>query len=837
MIPTISPEVLQPLTALQPVLAAVASAALKGAILVAIAYAAASTLLRHHSAAARHALWTGVVAAHLVLVVAAPLLPAIALPAPDLPTWLGGGVTRESPGVFAAFAPDIGVGLGAEGGVSAGAVASTTAASPEIALASSQAHKLTSPVAASDGSTQLSTVWALGLLLVLARLLLGTIRVLTLARAAERVTDPAWLALAQRIATRLRLARPLTLLRGDRLGIPVTWGVVYPIVLLPVESDEWPEERRRVVLVHEMAHVKRLDALTQLVGQLAAAIFWFDPLVWLAVRRMRAERERACDDYVIRDGTRPSQYANELLDIVRHLGGSRLGASGPAFAALAMARRSELEGRMLAILDPIAKRHALSRVGSFAATLVALILVVPLAAVRPVDARPHDANWSTSAAFAPPTTIAVAVPVERERAAVIARAAASAFAAATASAGALASTTSSASGSVSTWAMTGPTSQGALPIRYRCTEADVRSTNSSTFSMHSNTDGPGRTFVEYYVKKYGRCVHVLLVGPVTFTADQRDIASLGEKGLVRLHERTLDRERLLVVTRDENGRLQRTYTVDGRPAPYDATAQDWVARLMQDLARETGAGAPARVSQIRARGGVPAVLNAIDEIESVGAKRKHYEALLESGGLSAGEVDLIVRHAGRELATSSGDLRAVLQHVPATNARAVTSALEEAIPHMSDGDRQQVLIGMLDNADAPTLALMLRLAERIDGDGDKATFLQRAVPRVLAGNDPALREAFFRTYATIGADGDKHNVLLSALRQAQKSPALTRDILRAAARIGADGEKATVLLAVARDRLLVTDDLRDEYIKAARTIGSDGDYRRVIDAVLVGKGS
>src|SRR5688572_30052952 len=240
--------------------------------------------------------------------------------------------------------------------------------------------------------------------------------------------------------------------------------------------------------------------------------------------------------------------------------------------------------------------------------------------------------------------------------------------------------------------------QAKLPIIYRCTKDDVRSKNS-TYSMHTDTDRPGRTFVEYYVKKYGRCLHAVFVGPVAFTADERDVATLGATGRVQLHERTLDWERELVVTRDAAGRLQRVYTADGRAAAYDATAQAWVGRLIQDLARESGAGAPARVSRIRARGGVPAVLAEIDDIEGSGAKRKHYEALLESGGLSAGDVDLIVRHAGQELAGSSGDLRAVLRHVPATGTRTVTAALEEAITHMSDGDKQQVLAGMLDSAD------------------------------------------------------------------------------------------------------------------------------------------
>jgi len=151
----------------------------------------------------------------------------------------------------------------------------------------------------------IAAIWFVGALLVLLRLAIGTWRVGQLAREGARVEDGVWLSLAQRLANRLGVTRPLTLLRGERLAVPVTWGIVYPAVLLPHDADSWSEERRRFVLVHEMAHVKRFDALTQLLAQLSLAVFWFDPLVWLAAHQMRVEREHACDDYVLRDGTTP----------------------------------------------------------------------------------------------------------------------------------------------------------------------------------------------------------------------------------------------------------------------------------------------------------------------------------------------------------------------------------------------------------------------------------------------------------------------------------------------------------------------------------------------------
>ncbi len=842
MMPTISLDLLEPLRALAPILTTVATAALKGAVLIAFAAVAGATLLRHQPSAVRHALWTAALAAHLVLVFSGAFLPAIPLAGVRIPQWLGvePRPTTDAPvAVTPSTLEDVIATM--EAGSAALAAASavsapSVSASLRVVTAASPSPVVTPPPQAPDRAPRyppVASVWLLGLALVLGRLVLGTVRVRALARAADRVTDPAWLSLAQTIATRLDIARPLTLLRGDRLAIPVTWGVVYPVVLLPAESDDWSDERRRVVLVHEMAHVKRFDALTQILAQIVVAIFWFDPLVWLAARRMRTEREHACDDYVIRDGTRPSHYADALLDMVRRLGdSSRRAAEGPAFAALAMARRSDLEARMRAILDPIANRHVLSRAGALLAGVVAMLLVLPLAALRPADARTLATPMAATA-----TTIPISMPVLPPRDARL-RALVASLDSVMASSDLqqrLAAVNRAADAAFAATEEAQSRSREPSPRMYRCTREDVRSRNS-TYSMHSDTDKPGGNLVEYYVKRYGRCVHIMLLGPVTFTADERDVASLGANGRVQLHERTLDWERELVVTRADDGRLRRVYAVDGRPAVYDASAQAWVGRLMQDLARESGVAVPERVTRIRGRDGVAGVLAAIAEMEGSSAKRKHYEALLENtGGNSPADVDLIVRHAGRELASSSSDLRAVLRRVPATGARSVTSALADAIGNMSDGDKRETLVAMLDTADAATILAVLRLGEKIGSDGDKASFLQRAAPRAVGGTDAGLREAFFKTYSTIGSDGDKQAVLIAALRQGHKSPALTRDVIRGSSRIGSDGDKASILLAIARDRLLVTDALREEYIKVARSIGSDAEYRQVIDAVLGGK--
>jgi len=95
----------------------------------------------------------------------------------------------------------------------------------------------------------------------------------------------------------------------------------------------------------QSVHIRPRDCRVQLVTQAACALYWFNPLVWVAAAHVRSERERACDDEVLGFGAQPSSYAAHLLDIARDLRPSLRPT-----AALAMARPSELEGRLLAVL-------------------------------------------------------------------------------------------------------------------------------------------------------------------------------------------------------------------------------------------------------------------------------------------------------------------------------------------------------------------------------------------------------------------------------------------------------------------------------------------------------
>jgi beta-lactamase regulating signal transducer with metallopeptidase domain len=324
--------------------------------------------LRRSSAAVRHLVWTSALGAALVL-------PAIAL---ALPRWQAPVLTLAAPSAAAVESPSTPSARASQPPApSVARQRAETAATSSPAAAGSR----TAPVPAAWSWTAIAAlVWAAGAALILARLLLGIAAVHVLARRSRAASAAAWLPLAREIAGELGVAR-VSFRRADGAAMPMAWGIFRPVVLMPADADTWPEPRLRIVLMHELAHVKRADCLTHLLAQAACAVYWMNPLAWLAARRARTERERACDDLVLSRGTRGSDYAGELVEIARTIGRDRTGRL-LAGASLAMAHRSQLEGRLMSILDPTVPRTGVSRLRASGVTILAFASIVPLATMQ-----------------------------------------------------------------------------------------------------------------------------------------------------------------------------------------------------------------------------------------------------------------------------------------------------------------------------------------------------------------------------------------------------------------------------------------------------------------------
>ena len=330
-----------------------AQSAWRGTVLLVAAWAA-SLAMRRASAAWRHFVWTAALAGLLLLPVALAMAPKWGIEAAPL--------------VGAAYHQ-----------------AATVEATP--------APNLPSPRPL-DTRPNWSLFWMLGCAASAAWFIAGRLRTWnSLRRSAEA-------AYAQGPLAELCRARGIgpavRALENAATRLPLTWGILRPAVVLPADARQWPADRLRTVLLHEMMHVERRDLLAQTIAQAACCLYWFHPLAWIAARQLRQERERACDDAVLREGIAAPDYAGHLMELARSLAADRRRHQG----AIAMAERSGLELRVRALLDRRRNRRPLSRAAAAAIAAACIAVLLP-AAVITAQAQPALAPPSAPAATAP----------------------------------------------------------------------------------------------------------------------------------------------------------------------------------------------------------------------------------------------------------------------------------------------------------------------------------------------------------------------------------------------------------------------------------------------------
>ena len=225
-------------------------------------------------------------------------------------------------------------------------------------------------------------IWLTGAATLLTRFALNLRGLYRLRKASYAVTDAGLLATVARFGRRVRL------LRNDAIRAPVTWGIVRPIILVPVGFEELPGESRDAVIRHELAHIQAHDFLMRGVAEIARALIWFQPLMWVVWRQLREEQELACDNCVLAAGGKPSAYAKLLLDW-----DARRGMD--SWIAVGIAHQSCLKRRLYALLDTELRRDKIASAGVAGVLFVALAAALPLAAVsfkRPVPAALSSAQ-------------------------------------------------------------------------------------------------------------------------------------------------------------------------------------------------------------------------------------------------------------------------------------------------------------------------------------------------------------------------------------------------------------------------------------------------------------
>lgn len=245
-------------------------------------------------------------------------------------------------------------------------------------------------------ATLLRSLWAAGAVLLLAALVIDLQRLRALRR--RGLPWPRKNELMRSLTRACDVRRPVEVLLHEGILAPLTCGLRRPVILLPIDANDWAEGDLRRALVHELEHVRRADWATQLIARVVCACYWFHPLIWMAWRRLHLEAERACDDAVL-ECAESGDYAEQLVSLARRLSMAR------TLPSLAMANRSDLSARVVALLDGTRRRGRVGYAATAGIVSGAGLLALVLACLRATAARAAPAIATHTAAplsvFAP----------------------------------------------------------------------------------------------------------------------------------------------------------------------------------------------------------------------------------------------------------------------------------------------------------------------------------------------------------------------------------------------------------------------------------------------------
>ncbi|MBC7896778.1 MAG: M56 family metallopeptidase [Cytophagaceae bacterium] len=273
-------------------------------------------------------------------------------------------------------------------------------ASPLVALGRAQLAVAGSIPHAGEGDgwfvPGIMVLYWLGVLAVLFPMLVARSRLARMLPGATVLDDAGWRRLVDGLRESSGVRRPVRLVMSPAVRVPMTWGLLHPVIVLPSAAAAWTPSQRRAALLHELLHVRSSDPAFVIAARVACACFWFHPGVWWVASRLAQDAELACDDRVLLAGVRRSDYA-ELL--ARALDGTTRLPAG----ALALVRHAGLRDRLHAIVDTSRVLRAPSRLAGVVAVAATFAVAAPVATVRVAPTRDvlttlmQDTRWESRA--------------------------------------------------------------------------------------------------------------------------------------------------------------------------------------------------------------------------------------------------------------------------------------------------------------------------------------------------------------------------------------------------------------------------------------------------------
>jgi bla regulator protein BlaR1 len=192
----------------------------------------------------------------------------------------------------------------------------------------------------------LALLWLCGFVTVIALTWLRWRRVAAAMRAAQPMSHGREVGVLRHLERSAGLRKPIAFCMSAGSLEPGIFGIIRPVLLWPETiSQHLQDAHLEAILAHEVWHVRRRDNLAAAIHMVVEAIFWFHPLVWWLGARLIEERERACDEEVLRLGNPPQIYAESILKTCEFCMGSPL----PCVSGVTGA---DLKQRIVRIMTP-----------------------------------------------------------------------------------------------------------------------------------------------------------------------------------------------------------------------------------------------------------------------------------------------------------------------------------------------------------------------------------------------------------------------------------------------------------------------------------------------------
>lgn len=223
----------------------------------------------------------------------------------------------------------------------------------------------------------LLSIWFIGVSLIGTRNYIRWRRARLLVSDSRIADDSRLVEMAAAVKEEFGINRPLILLINSKYPLVMVWGFLKPRIILPDDYRGWSNDKLKAVLNHEMAHIARYDNFFIILTLIVSGLYWFNPLIWVLIRKLNLVREASCDDYVLSKGVKSSDYAAYLMEILQRGNGIKKAVISPVMATYT----SNIKRRLNHVLNDQIKRKTIRLSAAYLIVIFTLCMVLPISAV------------------------------------------------------------------------------------------------------------------------------------------------------------------------------------------------------------------------------------------------------------------------------------------------------------------------------------------------------------------------------------------------------------------------------------------------------------------------